>query len=84
LSEAVRLLWDVIDPGWDLVWIARPAINEAEFAALQQASVRLLRRAKVLRTDQDPPDSPSGIRAQSASDASMVPVGSDSGVDKQL
>jgi len=49
LSEAVRLTWDLIAPGWDMVWIARPPINAAEFAALQEACVRLLRKAGVLR-----------------------------------
>ncbi len=48
MSEAVYLLWDLITPGWDMVWIARPGINGAEFSELQIACVRLLRRAQVL------------------------------------
>jgi ribonuclease P protein component len=50
LSEAVRLLWDLVEPGWDMVWIARLTIIEAEFAELQVACTRLLQRAGVLKT----------------------------------
>lgn len=50
LSEAVRLMWELIEPGWDLVWIARRAAVEADFPALQEACVRLARRAGVLQT----------------------------------
>lgn len=49
MQEAVRLMWDVVEPGWDLVWIARPAVLKAEFADLQAACVRLLSRAGALR-----------------------------------
>ena len=49
LSEAVRLLWELIEPGWDMVWIARPAIHEAEFVDLQGSCAGLLRRARLLR-----------------------------------
>ena len=49
LREAVRLMWDLIVPGWDMVWIARPSINRAEFVELQEACTRLLRRAGILR-----------------------------------
>ena len=44
-----RLLWDMVAPGWDMVWVARPGINEAEFSELQSACARLLRRARLLR-----------------------------------
>ena len=53
ISEAVRLMWDLIEPGWDMVWIARPGVNEAEFAVLQNACARLLRRANVLKSPLD-------------------------------
>ena len=49
MRHAVRSLWDLIEPGWDLIWIARPGINEAEFLELQDACARLLRRAHLLR-----------------------------------
>lgn len=49
MSEAVRLMWDMVAPGWDMVWVARPGINDAEFSELQSACARLLRRARLLR-----------------------------------
>lgn len=49
MSEAVRSLWDMIAPGWDMVWVARPGINEATFSDLQDACARLLRRARLLK-----------------------------------
>ncbi len=52
MREAVRLLWDFIQPGWDLVWVARPAINEAKFSELQAACLRLLVRAGVWQAAQ--------------------------------
>ncbi len=54
MSEAVYLLWYVIAPGWDMVWIARPGINEADFSELQSACARLLRRAHLLTGAESP------------------------------
>jgi ribonuclease P protein component len=51
LSEAVRLLWERVAPGWDMVWVARPTIVKVEFAELQVACKRLLRRANMLREE---------------------------------
>lgn len=48
IREAVRQLWDLVEPGWDLIWIARPGINEASFAELLDTCARLLRRARLL------------------------------------
>jgi ribonuclease P protein component len=50
MNEAVRLAWDLISPGWDLVWIARLGINEADFSELQYACMQLLQRAHLLKT----------------------------------
>ena len=50
MSEAVRLIWDLVLPGWDMVWIGRMGINEADFSELQEACVQLLRRAHMLST----------------------------------
>jgi len=50
ISEAVRLIWDLVAPGWDMVWIARPASKSAEFAEIQEGCIRLLRRARVLKS----------------------------------
>jgi ribonuclease P protein component len=66
MSEAVRLLWDIVMPGWDIVWVARPGINDAEFSELQSACARLLRRARLLRA----PDRESDRVADGASDGS--------------
>jgi ribonuclease P protein component len=48
MREAVRLLWDLVAPGWDLVWVARPAVKSAEFAEVQAACVHLLHQAGAL------------------------------------
>ena len=50
MTEAVRLAWDLVLPGWDMVWVGRMGINEADFAEIQEACVQLLRRAHLLRT----------------------------------
>jgi ribonuclease P protein component len=49
MREAVRGLRDTIQPGWDLIWVARPGINEASFLDLQDACARLIRRARLLK-----------------------------------
>lgn len=56
MREAIRLLWDMVESGWDLVWIARPGIAEAEFSELQSACARLLRRARLLKAPGTMPD----------------------------
>lgn len=60
MREAVRLIWDTVLPGWDLVWIARPGINEVEFVELQDACARLLWRARLLQV-QVPASGPGDI-----------------------
>lgn len=50
ISEAVRLSWDLVAPGWDLVWIARPASRSVDFSDIQEACIRLLKRGRALRT----------------------------------
>lgn len=51
LREAVRSFWDVVVPGKDLVWIARPSVADAAFTDLQAACARLLGRAHLLQND---------------------------------
>jgi ribonuclease P protein component len=51
MSEAVRQVWDLILPGWDMVWVGRSGINVVQFSELQEACVQLLRRAHLLRTE---------------------------------
>ena len=50
LREAVRLCYRHISPGWDLVWIARPPILEADFQRVAAAVEELLRQANVWRS----------------------------------
>lgn len=50
MSEAVRLIWDLVAPGWDAVWIARPASRAADFSELHEACIRLLKRGRALQT----------------------------------
>lgn len=54
--EAVRLSYDLIAPGWDLVFVIRsPEVATVEFTQLLAVVRRLLQRAGVLP---DPPPSP--------------------------
>lgn len=55
MREAVRLIWERVEPGYDLVWIARSGVIGAEFAELQSACARLLRRARLLTSDGQKP-----------------------------
>jgi ribonuclease P protein component len=50
MSEVVRLVWDLVLPGFDMVWVGRTGINQADFSELQEACAQLLRRAHLLRT----------------------------------
>jgi ribonuclease P protein component len=47
LREAVRHRYPQIQPGWDLVWIARPPICRAAFSQIGDAIEVLLQRAGV-------------------------------------
>jgi ribonuclease P protein component len=49
IREAVRLRLPYIKPGWDLAWIARPPIVEADFASVRKAVDDLLARGHLLR-----------------------------------
>lgn len=57
IRESVRLRMGDILPGWDAVWIARGPIQSAEYAEIDAACARLLRRASLLAA----PDSAEGI-----------------------
>jgi ribonuclease P protein component len=48
IREAVRLRLPGLKPGWDLVWIARSSINEADFASVSKAVDEALKRGKLL------------------------------------
>ena len=49
IRAVVSQLWALLEPGWDLVWIARPALRSAGFEQLQAACASLLNQAKLLR-----------------------------------
>ena len=48
IREAVRLRLPSIRPGWDLVWVARPSIVEADYATVSKVVDDLLARSRVL------------------------------------
>jgi ribonuclease P protein component len=52
LREAIRLRMDTIQPGWDIVFIARQPIRNADFHQMDAACARLLRRAHLLQQEQ--------------------------------
>ncbi len=51
LREAVRLRMGQIEPGWDVVFIARAPIREVDFHTIDAAVARLLRRASLLKQE---------------------------------
>lgn len=53
LREATRLRMPLIEPGWDIVFIAKYPIGRASFQQMDTACARLLRRAHLLRNDDD-------------------------------
>ena len=46
--ETIRLRHDTIDPGWDMVFIARAPIREAAFQAIEDAITQLLQQARLV------------------------------------
>ena len=48
LRESVRLRMNTIEPGWDMVFIARPAIVNQPFQQVDVACERLLKKAHLL------------------------------------
>jgi ribonuclease P protein component len=57
VREAVRLVYDQLIPGWDLVFVVRsPAATTVEFAQIQAEVEQLMRRAGLWR---EPPGSAS-------------------------
>ena len=49
IRETVRLRLPLLQPGWDLVWIARAGIAKADYGAVAGAVEESLRRARLLR-----------------------------------
>lgn len=51
LREVVRLHLDQIEPGWDVVFLARRGIIGATYWTAEQAILGLLRSAKMLNVE---------------------------------
>jgi len=51
LREAIRLCMVLIEPGWDIVFIAKYPVGSATFQQMDAACARLLRRAHLLRNE---------------------------------
>ena len=52
LREILRLT--SLDPGWDIIFIARPAAANVDYARLEKSIDDLLSRARLLRSSRDP------------------------------
>ena len=53
LRAAVHQSYRHIAPGWDLVWIARPPIRQADFGQITAAVEGLLRQASLWQAPQE-------------------------------
>jgi ribonuclease P protein component len=53
LREAIRLRLHEIEPGWDVVLIARAAIREADFSTIDRAVEQLLQRTQLLQSAEE-------------------------------
>jgi ribonuclease P protein component len=51
LREALRAMASELQPGWDVLVIAKPDLATAEYRTLEATLARLLRRSGVLRED---------------------------------
>ena len=49
LREGIRLRQETIEPGWDIVFIARRPIRSADYHQIDAAAARLLGRAHLLK-----------------------------------
>ncbi|OQY26117.1 MAG: ribonuclease P protein component [Anaerolineaceae bacterium 4572_32.1] len=49
MREAVRHHIERVPAGWDVVWIARRPMREANFSAVERAVEQLFRRARLLK-----------------------------------
>lgn len=62
LREILRMM--PLKPGWDIVFIARPALASADYASLKRTVEGLLSRARLLETDEE-----HGFRAEVEADS---------------
>jgi ribonuclease P protein component len=68
LRESMRLRQQSLQPGWDLVLIARKPVVSANFDEMDAACARLIRRAHLLHL---PEDDPVDANQYSSADASQ-------------
>ena len=52
MREAARLQQEEIQPGWDLIWIARRGMGDADLHQVMRSVRALLRRAGLLEAGQ--------------------------------
>jgi ribonuclease P protein component len=52
LRESLRAMLPSLQPGWDVLVIARPAIVQADFRTVSQTLRRLLSRAGLIESDE--------------------------------
>lgn len=71
LREAVRLRLPAVQPGWDLLFIARTPLAAADFAPLSAAVEQLLRRACLCG---DPPARDRASRWDAATEEASPPA----------
>lgn len=57
LREILRIM--PLKPGWDIVFIARPALASSDYASLKRTVEGLLSRSRLLETDEE-----RGLRAE--------------------
>jgi len=60
LREIMRLQQDTLQPGWDIVLIARQPIRSADYHEMETACARLLRRAQLFLVDVSQSDGTNG------------------------
>jgi ribonuclease P protein component len=73
VREAARLQYTAIAPGYDLVFVVRPAAAGASFSELQQAVIELLRRAGIFAAP-PPTDSRQGDHDASLDSSEADPL----------
>lgn len=69
LREAVRLRFDTIESGWDVVFIARRPIRNADFHQIDAACARLLRRAHLLQVAEPTVPTAKGVNGEAPAES---------------
>lgn len=53
MREAIRPLLSLLGPGWNLIFLARKPLQQAEFFQIQAAILQLLQRSNLLNDTDD-------------------------------